>query len=75
MPIDYLTDEQEQRYARYVGEPTPEQLVRYFHLNDKVVPVVKSKREAIFRWVFTRLEEDVPLAIQSNRQHCCCCAI
>lgn len=42
MPVDFLSDEQESKYGKYNGDPTPEQLSKYFWLDDK-------DRVAIFR--------------------------
>jgi TnpA family transposase len=44
MPVGFLSQEQRQRYGRYVESPTPVQLAQYFHLNDNYRRIVQARR-------------------------------
>jgi hypothetical protein len=44
MPVRFLTPEQRENYARYSGSPMPEELRRFFHLNDDDLAQIKSCR-------------------------------
>ncbi len=44
MPVRFLTSEQRGNYGRYAASPTPDELSRFFHLNDDDLAQIRSCR-------------------------------
>jgi hypothetical protein len=42
LPVDFLTAEQQKRYGRFDGEPTPEQLSKFFHFDEDTLAFVRG---------------------------------
>lgn len=44
MPVSFVSDQQKQAYGAYLGDPSPEQLARFFFLDDTDVEVISRCR-------------------------------
>ena len=76
MPTRHLTDDQRRAFARFVADPTPEQLARYFHLDRFDQDVITELRGdhsrlgfavmlccARFLGAFPGPDDDIPRAV------------
>ena len=44
MPVGFLSSDQREHYGRFTGEPTPDDLTRYFHLDEFDLGLISQKR-------------------------------
>ena len=44
MPVGFLSSDQREHYGRFTGDPSPDDLTRYFHLDEFDLGLISQKR-------------------------------
>ncbi|WP_169750282.1 DUF4158 domain-containing protein [Streptosporangium amethystogenes] len=64
MAFEYLSEEQTRRYGAFVADPTPEELERFFFLDEAALEIAWTKR---------RRHNRLGWAVQWGTVRCTCC--